>query len=95
MSAKDFHIEQNYPNPFNPTTTIRFGLPEPSDVRLDVYNMTGQHVVTLVSRRLNAGLHSITWDGKDETGKTVASGVYLYRLVTEKFIDAKRMVLVK
>ena len=95
MSAKDFHIEQNYPNPFNPSTTIRFGLPEPSNVRLDVYDMTGKHIATLVSKRLSAGIHSVTWNGKDESGKAVASGVYLYRLETDKFIDSKRMVLTK
>jgi hypothetical protein len=90
-----YYVEQNYPNPFNPSTTIRFGLPEPSNVRLDVYDMTGKHIATLVSKRLSAGIHSVTWNGTDESGKAVASGVYLYRLETDKFIDSKRMVLTK
>lgn len=90
-----YYIEQNYPNPFNPSTTIRFGIPEASNVRVDVYDLLGQHVATLLSTRLNAGLHSVIWNGKDASGKAVASGVYLYRLETDKFIDAKRMVLTK
>ncbi len=90
-----FYLGQNYPNPFNPSTTIRFGLPEASEVRLVIYNMTGQHVATVVSGRLNAGVHTVQWNGRDGKGKAVASGTYLYRLETEKFIDAKRMVFMK
>lgn len=90
-----FYISQNYPNPFNPSTTIQFGLPEASEVRLVVYNMMGQRVVTLVSGRLNAGVHTVQWNGKDGDGKAVASGTYVYQLETDKFIDAKRMILMK
>lgn len=85
-----FSLEQNYPNPFNPSSTIQFSLPEASEVRLDVFTITGQHVSTLVNNRLNSGEHSVTFDGSN-----LASGVYIYRIVAGKFMKTKRMTLIK
>jgi len=75
-----FALEQNQPNPFNPSTTIRFGLPAEGAVVLAVYSATGQLVRTLVDETLTAGAHDVAWNGLDERGRTVASGVYLYRI---------------
>jgi hypothetical protein len=92
---RDFSLEQNHPNPFNPSTEISFSLPVTSQVRLDVYNIMGQKVTTLVNGSLPAGKHSVIWDGKSLSGETVASGVYFYRIEAANFTDAKKMLLMK
>ena len=88
-------IYQNYPNPFNPTTTINYSLKEDSKVSLNIYNIKGQKVKQLVSDQLSAGQHSAIWNGKDDNGKSVSSGIYFYKLKTENYEKTKRMVLLK
>lgn len=90
-----FSLAQNYPNPFNPKTMIRFGLPKDSWVKLEVYNILGQKVKTLVDERLTAGLKEVEWDGKDTRGSEVASGIYFYRIKADDFSDVKKMVMLK
>ncbi|NUM76988.1 T9SS type A sorting domain-containing protein, partial [candidate division KSB1 bacterium] len=91
-----FMLQQNYPNPFNPSTAITYQLPLNSEVKLAVYNIAGQLVRTLVDReRHNAGAYTITWDGKDESGKLAASGVYVYRLEAVSRVDSKKMILLR
>ncbi|MBU0983807.1 MAG: T9SS type A sorting domain-containing protein [candidate division Zixibacteria bacterium] len=86
-----FALNQNYPNPFNPTTEISFSLPEASTVRLEVYNVAGQRVATLVSsEKYSAGNHTVTWDANG-----TASGVYFYRLEAGNFTDSRKMILLK
>jgi hypothetical protein len=91
----EFSLNQNYPNPFNPATTIRFDLPQACRTRLDVYNITGQRVISLVDQLLDAGSHSIIWDGKNASGESVASGIYLYKIKAEGFQKTRKMVLLK
>jgi hypothetical protein len=91
----NFSLDQNYPNPFNPTTTLGFSLSGTSNVKLSVYNMLGQKVVTLADQVYQAGTFSVTWDGRDSDGQTVESGVYLYKLETENQSLAKKMLLMK
>ncbi|MFH2025429.1 MAG: DUF3160 domain-containing protein [bacterium] len=86
---------QNYPNPFNPVTTIEFDLPNESYIQLEIFNMLGHRVRTIANRIQLAGTYRLTWDGKDFTGKNVASGIYFYRLVTGDFIQVKKMVLAR
>ena len=86
---------QNYPNPFNPTTTISYFLPEAAKIQLDVYNLKGQLVKTLVNVDQAAGKHHAIWDGKDSNNHKVASGVYLYRLSSPSKSLTKRMLLMK
>jgi serine protease len=81
---------KNYPNPFNPITTIKFDLPYATQVRLDIFNILGQRVETVVDEVLQAGPHSFTWDGGQ-----MASGIYLYRLTTDNFTSTRKMVLMK
>jgi hypothetical protein len=88
-------LKQNHPNPFNPTTRIAFNLPETQDVLLDVYNVNGQRVRTLVEGVMSAGEHSVEWDSKDDNGRAVASGVYLYRLTAGNYTTSKKMTLLK
>ena len=88
-------LHQNYPNPFNPSTEIRFDLPTARDVKLRIYNQLGQTVRTLVDHRMKAGAYSLKWNGDDEAGHTVASGVYFYNLDAGDFTQIRKMTLVK
>jgi len=88
-------LSQNYPNPFNPSTTIKFNLPKTSNVKLDVYNIKGQHVRTLENGLLNQGVHSVVWNGTDDNNQNVASGVYFYRLTANGQSETKKMLLMK
>jgi Subtilase family/FlgD Ig-like domain len=94
-SPTKFALEQNSPNPFNPITQIRYSLPKASSVELTVYNASGERVRTLVDGLETAGFKSVTWDGKNDAGKSVTSGVYVYRLNADDFEDMHKMVLVK
>jgi len=88
-------LAQNYPNPFNPATQISFELPAATFVRLDIFNVLGQRVRTLADRFMSAGNYNVVWRGDDTYGRKVASGVYFYRLATDRFTDTKKMLLLK
>ncbi len=88
-------LKQNYPNPFNPTTTIEFELPSSSDVKVTVYNILGQEVKTLLNTHRNPGEYHVVWDGKDNSGKAVASGTYIYRVKAGEYVKSKKMVLLR
>jgi len=90
-----FSLSQNFPNPFNPKTMIRFALPKDSWVKLEVYNILGQKVKTLVDEKLAAGVKEVEWDGKDSKGLEFASGIYFYRIKADDFSDVKKMVMLK
>jgi hypothetical protein len=90
-----FDVAQNYPNPFNPTTTINYQVPQVSDVKLVVYNILGQKVRTLVNDRMEPGYHSVVWDGRNEDGRTVASGIYIYRFEANEFTKTLKLMLLK
>ncbi len=90
-----FNLRQNFPNPFNPVTNIRFTIPEKCFVSLNVYDVSGRLVKTLVSKEIPANVYSINWDGTNREGQNVASGVYFYRIVAGSFIAAKKMVLIR
>lgn len=88
-------LQGNYPNPFNATTSIRFSLPQDAFVRLEVYNLLGQKVRTLVEETKAAGEHTVTWDGHDGAGNAVASGVYFYKMTAENNSQIGRMIYLK
>jgi len=90
-----FALYQNYPNPFNLETQISFDLPVNSKVSLKIYNITGQLVRTIIDRDMEAGEHKVIWDGKNQKGETVASGIYFYRLEAGDYVSVKKMGLVK
>ena len=94
---KAFALSQNFPNPFNPSTTIAFDIPEGKEVsvRLNVYNMRGQLVRTLVNELKSEGSYQIQWDGTDNYGRRVSSGVYFYRITTGEFSQTRKMVILK
>ena len=85
----------NYPNPFNPVTTISFRLKSSSFVSLNIYNIRGQKIKSVVSEYMKSGEHRFEWNGKDDDGNSVSSGIYLYRLRTDDYSEVKRMVLMK
>jgi len=95
LLPEEYQLSQNYPNPFNPTTTINFALPEASKVRLEVYNILVQRVITLVDGDLEAGYHSIRWNGIAANGREVATGVYFYRIRAGDYVESKKMLLLK
>jgi hypothetical protein len=88
-------LMQNYPNPFNPTTSIKYALPQQSDVSLIIYNVLGQEVIKLVDGVQPQGYHEITWDGRNGKGLTVSSGIYFYRMKAGDFIETRKMILLK
>jgi len=91
----DFTLEQNYPNPFNPATAIRFQLSAAGNVSLKIYDVLGRQVATLVSGTRTAGSHVVQWDGRDDRGQAVSSGVYLYQLATGASVVTRKMMLTK
>jgi hypothetical protein len=90
-----YSLWQNYPNPFNPETDISFNLPEKTEASLIIYNILGERIQTLVSGYMRAGTHTVHWNGRDEAGNLVSSGIYFYRLKTDGFVETKKMVLMK
>ena len=90
-----FALRQNYPNPFNPSTTIEYSLSRAAEVTITIGNVLGQTVCTLEQEDQPAGQHRVIWNGKDAAGRTVASGVYFYRLKAGDFVRAKKMILLK
>ena len=90
-----FYLEQNRPNPFNPQTEITFGLPVAGAVRLEIYNINGHKITTLVDNFYPSGRHQVTWDGRDDTGERVSSGIYLYRLKAGDLVKTRKMILLK
>lgn len=91
-----FALSQNYPNPFNPSTTIEYSLPKAADVRLTIYNVVGQKVATVVDQKQVAGSYSIQWNGRDQFGQLVSSGIYFYRIEAgSEFIKIKKMIFLK
>ncbi len=95
VSPYAFHLEKNYPNPFNPVTSIKYSIPEHAKVRLSVYNVIGQKVTDLVNKSQSAGRYTVQWNGKDNRGSAVSSGIYFYRLTAGNKVMQNKMLLVK
>jgi flagellar hook assembly protein FlgD len=91
-----FALSQNYPNPFNSGTVIRFALPKADDVELAIYNLAGQRVMNLAQGPRNAGSYTLRWDGRDDAGRELASGMYLFRLQAGKqLVESRKMLLIR
>ena len=91
----NFSLSKNYPNPFNPITNLDFSIPKRSNITLRVFNMMGQEVITLINEKRSYGNYSISWDGLDEKGVNVASGVYFAELRTRNERRITKMLLLK
>ena len=92
-----FALEQNVPNPFNPVTTIKYSIPEPGRVRLRIYNVAGQQICTIVDKEQVpcAGGFSVTWNGTNDSGRKVSSGVYFYQLTINALTQTKKLVVLR
>ena len=100
LLPKVYALAQNYPNPFNPTTTIEYALPFASEVRLEIYNILGQRVKLLVSGEQLPGYYEVRWDGRNEAGNSVSSGMYVYRIIAssqygENFVKTRKMLYMR
>lgn len=91
----EYSLSQNFPNPFNPTTQIRFTLPKISNVSLKIYDILGREVATLLQGEQPAGVYTLEWNGRNSANSKVASGIYIYRLVAGKFVQSKKMMMLK
>jgi len=90
-----YNLLQNYPNPFNPSTTISFDLPKISNVKIEIYNSLGQKIKTLLNSTLEPGNHKVVWNGRDDYGNNVSSGIYFYSLKSDNITISKKMMLIK
>jgi len=90
-----YRLEQNYPNPFNPSTSIQYYIPSTSDVKIEIYNLLGSKITSFFEGKQSAGNHTINWNGTDQSGNPVASGIYFYKLSTPNFSETKKMMLMK
>ncbi len=95
VPAVGFTLSQNRPNPFNPTTTIAYSIAQPGDVLLEIYNVAGQKMRTLVDERRSSGPHEVVWDGRNDRGEPAGSGIYFYRITSETFTSSRKMILLK
>jgi flagellar hook assembly protein FlgD len=93
--VKKTQLKGNYPNPFNPETSIAFDLEKDDDVSIEIFNAKGQKVKTLLNHRLNAGSHNIVWNGKDDQGNNVSSGIYFFNMKSGKYTSTRKMILMK
>lgn len=91
----DFSLYQNYPNPFNPSTTIEYFVTEQANVKINLYNVTGELVSKLVNQTQEIGLYSIKWDGRDDSGNELSTGIYFYQMQVGKNIQTKKMILLR
>jgi hypothetical protein len=90
-----YSLNQNYPNPFNPSTTIEFTLPEAGHVSLEIYDILGQRVKSLLESDISSGQYSVSWNGTDNAGNEVRSGTYFYKLTANDFVQTKKMLLIR
>ena len=90
-----FALHNNYPNPFNPITNIGYDIPELSKVSIDIYNIAGNKVKTLVSKEHQPGRYKVQWNATNESGAPVATGMYIYKIRAKDFVSVKKLLLMK
>lgn len=94
-SIQEFTLQQNYPNPFNPETNIQYALAYSSEVVLVVYNLLGQRVKMLINKKQLSGIYNVLWDGTDDLGRQVSSGIYIYQLKADEYVKERKLVLIR
>ncbi|MGE5458615.1 MAG: T9SS type A sorting domain-containing protein, partial [Methanococcaceae archaeon] len=91
----EFGLGQNYPNPFNPSTRISYNITKPGTVKLNVFDVMGRHVKTLVDTNQQSGNYSVIWNGVNDLGQKISSGIYFYSLSSNEMTETKKMILLK
>ena len=95
LPPEEINLLQNYPNPFNPHTTIVYQIPVPGHVRLRIFNILGEEVRTLIDKHQSAGNYALVWNGRDNSGREVAAGIYLLQMRTKNFAQTKKILYLK
>ena len=95
VMPEQFELSQNFPNPFNPVTEITFQVQKASNIEINVYNLNGQLICNLVNEVKNIGTYSVKWNGTDNNGKAVPSGVYIYTMKADNYSTSKKMTLIR
>jgi hypothetical protein len=96
LTPSEFGLEDNYPNPFNPSTRIKFSIPSDMNITMNIYDVMGRKVNTILSGSHRAGRYSVTWNGSDQHGRSVSSGIYFYELKgADDLVDTRKMILIK
>ena len=95
MLPTEFALHENYPNPFNPTTTLRFDIPEVSNMTLTIYNMLGQKVRFFKMNNIDAGYHTLQWNARNDNGDPVSTGLYIYQMHSKEFVKTRKMIFLK
>ena len=95
LSKVPIQFLKNFPNPFNPVTNIQFDLTQAGKTKIEIYNVKGQKVETLLDQELDAGVHNVVWSGKDDNGKRVTSGIYFYKVTVNKQEKIRKMIMIK
>ena len=95
LTPESFELYQNFPNPFNPETVIQFDVAKRTEMNISVYNLLGQRVKTLLNKNMAAGTYTLKWNGRDDTGSMLPSGMYFYELKSPLFTSVKKLVLVR
>ena len=95
LLPNDYKVFQNYPNPFNPLTNIQYQMPKESYVNINIYDLKGKKIRNLLNNNQPGGYYSIVWDAKNDVGKPVSAGMYLYELKVSDYRQIKKMILLK
>ena len=95
LTPESFELYQNFPNPFNPETVIQFDVAKRTEMNISVYNLLGQRVKTLLNKNMETGTYTLKWNGRDDTGSMLPSGMYFYELKSPLFTSVKKLVLVR
>ncbi len=95
VNLESMLLYQNYPNPFNPSTEIKLFIPKPSYVRLEIFNIIGQRIKILVNEKLPRGNYAVSWNGRDEFGNLISTGVYLYKISSDDLFITKKMIIIR
>ena len=95
IAPSSFNLKQNYPNPFNPSTNIEFEMMVQSDIKIEIFDVTGGYITTLYKGFADPGVHKLTWNGINDKGQIISSGVYFYKMTADNFVQTRKLLFAK